>query len=88
MRDSVRIPSVAPGRYYLRVEPESAPKGESIVYDLHLRRSVPSSAMFWVAAVLLLIPPLLVSWRARMFEARRWQESDFAPASKSSGDDD
>ncbi len=88
VRDSVRIPSVAPGRYYLRVEPETAPKAESVVYDLRLRRSVPSDGLFWVAAFLLLIPPALVSWRALTFEQRRWQQSDFAPASKSSGDDD
>jgi hypothetical protein len=88
VRDSVRIPSVAPGRYYLRVEPESAPNAQSVIYDLRLRRSVPSVGLFWAAALLLLIPPALVSWRALTFERRRWQESDFAPASKSSGDDD
>jgi hypothetical protein len=42
-RDRVRIPSVEPGRYYLRVAPELAPEATAPVrYTLALRRDVPN----------------------------------------------
>jgi len=76
--DSVIVPSVAPGRYYLRVEPEMAKNSPSMIYTLEIKRSVPSAAFFWIAAALLLIPPVLMTWRAASFERRRWSESDFS----------
>jgi hypothetical protein len=76
--DSVIVPSVAPGRYYLRVEPEMAKNSESMIYTLEIKRSVPSAAFFWIAAALLLVPPVLTTWRAASFEGRRWSQSDFS----------
>jgi hypothetical protein len=76
--DSVILPSVAPGRYYLRVEPEMAKNAQSMIYTLEIKRNVPSAAFFWIAAALLLIPPALVTWRAASFEGRRWSQSDFS----------
>ena len=75
--DSAIVPSVAPGRYYLRVEPEMAKNAQSMVYNIEIRRSVPSSGLFWLAAGMLLIPPILATWRAASFEQRRWAQSDF-----------
>jgi len=75
--DSALVPAVAPGRYYLRVEPEMAKNAQSMVYNLEIRRSVPSSGLFWLAAVMLLVPPILSTWRAASFEQRRWAQSDF-----------
>ena len=75
--DSAIVPSVAPGRYYLRVEPEMAKNAQSMVYNLEIRRSVPSSGLFWLAAGLLLIPPILTTWRAASFEQGRWAQSNF-----------
>ena len=81
---SVLIPSVPPGRYYLRVEPEMD-SGHSMAYDLTLRHDVPSYAWFWIAAGLLLIPPVVHTMRARGFETQRWMNSDRSPVLK--GDD-
>jgi hypothetical protein len=75
--DSAIVPSVAPGRYYLRVEPEMAKNAQSMVYTLEIRRSVPSSGLFLLAAGLLLIPPILTTWRAASFEQNRWAQSNF-----------
>ena len=83
--DTVTIPSVPSGRYYLRVEPEMDPRGTRMTYRLAVRRDVPHYAFFWIAALLLLIPPILTSIRAASFEASRWRESDYAPVT-SGGD--
>jgi hypothetical protein len=76
--DSAIIPSVAPGRYYLRVEPEMGKEAMSMLYTLEIKRSVPSAAFFWIGAVLLLLPPLRATWRVAKFESKRWSESDQA----------
>ena len=76
--DSVIVPSVTPGRYYLRVEPEMDKNAQSMIYTLEIKRSVHSAAFFWIAAALLLIPPALTTWRAASFESRRWSQSDFS----------
>jgi hypothetical protein len=83
---SVLIPAVAPGKYYLRVEPEM--DAGSVTYDLTLRHDVPNFAWFWIAAGLLLIPPVLYTVRARSFETQRWANSDHPPIRVSSNDGD
>lgn len=83
--DRAFVPSVPPGRYYLRVEPEMAPGARAMEYTLRLRRDVPQYSFFLIAAVLLAAPPAFYSWRAFSFERTRWQESDYA---SSSGEDD
>ena len=75
--NSVIIPSVPSGQYYLRVEPEMAYGTSYMHYDLQLRRNVPNYGFFGVAALLLLIPPLLTTFRRGSFEAARWRESDY-----------
>ena len=76
-RDRVRIPSVPPGQYYLRVAPQLAPEATTPVrYTLALRRDVPSTGYFVAALVLLLVPPVWVTMRAAAFESTRWAESD------------
>ena len=76
--DSAIIPSVAPGRYYLRVEPEMGQEAQSMIYTLEIKRSVPSAMFFWIGAVLLLLPPVRATWRVAAFESKRWSESDHA----------
>jgi len=90
--ESVLIPSVPPGHYYLRVEPEmeGARTGRyvrpnSVYYNLLLRHDVPSYSWFWLAALLLLIPPIFHTIRSRGFEVKRWMESDYPPV-RSGGD--
>ncbi len=82
---SVLIPAVAPGKYYLRVEPEM--ENGSMVYELTLRHDVPDYTWFLLAFGLLLIPPIVYTMRARAFEAQRWMNSDHPPVRKSGGDD-
>ncbi|PYT14996.1 MAG: hypothetical protein DMG59_15405 [Acidobacteria bacterium] len=90
---TVLIPSVPPGRYYLRVEPEMETgiatsrraSLHNVDYQIVLRHDVPSYAWFWIAASLLLVPPVAYTIRARSFEKRRWMESDYPPA-RSRGD--
>ena len=82
-KSSVLIPQVPPGKYYLWVEPEmdKDPFSQrlnlhSVSYDLELRHDVPNYSWFWITAVLLLVPPVWYTMRARAFEARRWINSN------------
>jgi hypothetical protein len=81
--NSVIVPSVPSGRYYLRVEPEMAAGAPDVRYDLELRRNVPNYGFFGLAALLLLIPPVWTTFRRASFEAARWRESDYAPSMSS-----
>ena len=75
----VVIPSVPAGRYYLRIEPEMVTGALSTRYEISVRRDVPIYSYFWIAAALLLIPPIVTWFRSNQFEARRWRESDYRP---------
>ncbi len=88
--DSVVIPSVPAGRYYLRIEPEVDPSLPSIPYSVSLIRDVPVFGIYGIAFLALLLPALVISWRAYTFERSRWSESDHPPMqlSSSSGDDE
>lgn len=86
--NSVIVPGVPSGRYYLRVQPEMETNSAFMRYELEIRRNVPNYAFFGIAALLLLIPPILTTFRRGSFEAARWRESDFASAiSKPGGSD-
>jgi hypothetical protein len=86
--NSVTIPSVPSGKYYLRVEPEMDRGATPMSYQLIVRRDVPNHTFFWLAAVLLLIPPIIKTIRAAGFESQRWRESDYGSAiSKVTGGD-
>ncbi len=74
--DSVIVP-VAPGKYYLRVEPEMDKNANSMGYTLEVKRNVPSLGFFLIAAAVLLIPPVAATWRVASFEGKRWAQSDF-----------
>ena len=81
--DSVVVPSIPPGHYYLRVEPEMDSKATPMAYQIWVRRGVPVGAFFWIAAVLLILPAIVISWRSMKFEGQRWSESDYAGSSVS-----
>ena len=94
-RDSVIIPSVPPGRYFLRIEPETDRKPGRISYTVTVTHDYPVGYWFWIAAGLLVVPAILITWRSMNFEHLRWQESDHsrsglvsALTSMSSGDDE
>ena len=84
--DSVAIPSVPAGTYYLRIEPESDRGRGTIGYQIALKRDVPQFSFFGIALLALLAPAGLLTWRTLNFEHLRWAESDHAPAS--TGDDE
>ncbi len=91
--DTVVIPSVPPGHYYLRIEPEADPSLPNTAYTVNVTRDVPVLGIYGIAFVALLLPALLISWRAYTFERSRWSESDHPPmnfsnVSTSSGDDE
>lgn len=75
-RDQVILPAIPPGRYYLRIEPESDPKFGVIFYTVTVTRDVPPLAMYLAALGALLLPAVLISWRTYNFEQLRWAESD------------
>jgi hypothetical protein len=71
--DSVFLPSVPAGHYYLRVEPEGA---ASTSYSIEIYRDVPRWWLFLTTITLLSLLPLAVVWKKRNFEFYRWSESD------------
>jgi hypothetical protein len=74
--DDVRIPSVPPGRWMLRVEPQAE---RPVSYQVRLVRDVPAYLYWAVAFLLLLLPAVGASMGAAGFESKRWAESDYAP---------
>lgn len=75
--NTVTIPSVPPGNYYLRIEPESDPNRGLIRYVVTVKRDVPQASFFGLAVLALLVPAGLVTWRSLNFEHLRWAESDY-----------
>jgi hypothetical protein len=71
------IASVPPGNYYLRIEPESDPNHGIIHYSITVKRDVPQFGFFAIAFLALLLPVVLITWRAMNFEHLRWTESDY-----------
>ncbi len=62
-------------------------------YDITLKHQVTVASWYWVVALLLFIPPIIYTIRARSFEVRRWADSDYPGGSSGSslaskGDDD
>lgn len=80
-KDAVTVPSIPPGNYYLRVEPESDPNRGTIPYTITLRRDVPQASFFGLGVLALLVPAGLITWRSLNFEHLRWADSDSGGAS-------
>jgi hypothetical protein len=76
-RDDAVLPTVAPGRYYLRVEPETEKNSGPVAYTITVKRDVPSPIFYLIGLVVLLIPPVFVWMREKGFERLRWNESDW-----------
>lgn len=86
--DNVTIPSVPPGNYYLRVEPEADPGRGNLFYSISAKRDVPQMSFFGIALLALLVPAGLIAWRSLNFEHLRWAESDHPPSSSGDSDSD
>jgi hypothetical protein len=88
--DTVYLPAVGSGRYYLLIEPESS--AARLTYMIRVRRDAPRIGYTLWATAIVTLPALLFWYRRRRFEYKRWLESDhpMAPLLKpeSSSDDD
>jgi hypothetical protein len=78
-KDTVIIPSVPAGHYYLRIEPEVDPRHGLLVYSVEVKRDVPVLGFFGIAFLALLLPAIAITWRSINFERMRWAESDHPP---------
>jgi Domain of unknown function (DUF4178) len=78
-QNTVIVPSVPPGKYYLRIEPEVDPRHSRISYTVEVIRDVPVNGYYGIGFLVLLIPPIMITWRAFSFERSRWSESDHPP---------
>ena len=85
-QDRATLPSIPPGRYYLRIEPESDASFGLIGYTVTVTRDVPVLGIYLVALAALLLPALLISWRTYNFEQMRWAESDHPMRSAGGGE--
>jgi hypothetical protein len=91
--ETVRLPRIPAGRYYLRIEPEmdDAPNDgyttgpRNVTYTVVVNRDMPTYWPFVIAFLLIPVPAIMAALRSFTFEHSRWQESDYATAS---GDDD
>jgi len=84
--DTAVLPSVPPGRYYLRIEPDS--QAAEMSYKVRVYRDVPRWTFFWVTVALIGLLMLFYWSRRRNFEYRRWQESDYPMRSLASSSDE
>jgi Domain of unknown function (DUF4178) len=84
--DSVTLPTVPSGRYFLRIEPDGERASKPIQYQVTVVRGTVTPFWFLIALALIVVPPVMTSWRALSFENRRWQES--GGSSSDTGDDD
>jgi hypothetical protein len=75
-RDTVIVPSVPPGHYYLRIEPEADARHPQISYSVAVRRDVPVFKFYGYALLALFLPVLYVTFKSLSFERARWSESD------------
>lgn len=87
--EDVLLPGIPGGRYYLRVEPETdASLSDPIPVRIQVVRGVPYYLRYFLGMLLVLIPPVWVSIRAGVFEAKRWGESDHAGGSSSASEEE
>jgi hypothetical protein len=74
--DTVIVPSVPPGHYYLRIEPEADARHPLISYTVAVRRDVPVFKFYGYALLALFLPVLYITFKSISFERARWSESD------------
>ena len=83
LTETVTLPRVPPGRYFLRIEPEMEANSpmlryNAVHYDIEVWRDVPHYLLFWLAVPLMAVPALWRAIRKASFETSRWQESDYS----------
>lgn len=80
------VPRVPPGRYYLRVEPET--DAGQLSARIVVTRDVPLKRIPLIALALLLLPAVWAGMRHDSFENTRWMESDHPRTSSDDEEDD
>lgn len=73
-------PSAAPPKTNQRSRFIAKPS-HNVYYEIVVKHDVPGYGWFWLAALLLLFPPIFATIRATAFETRRWATSDYPPTS-------
>ncbi len=79
-----------PGSYYIRIDPEREREaGETVIaasrpidYSVHVYQGATNYGLFFIVILLLLPPPIITWWRYRLFEQKRWSESDMSGGSE------
>ncbi|MBL8295174.1 MAG: DUF4178 domain-containing protein [Bryobacterales bacterium] len=91
--DSSLLGAIPAGRYYLRIEPDWEPSPSEpivrpgrITYKITVRRDVPQVWFYAFVLLLLLIPPVWMTFRSVGYERQRWAESQYGGGS--GGDDE
>jgi hypothetical protein len=87
-RDRARIGGVPGGRYFLRIEPSGGAASRNVEYTVRVRRDVPNFVYYALGMLVLLLPPIVGTLRAAGFETQRWAESDHAPSTDDSEEED
>jgi uncharacterized protein (DUF983 family) len=77
---SVFVSQVPPGKYVLRLEPESDAGKAPASFRVRLRSGVPRIWQLVVTLFLLMLGPAWLGFSRMAFEGRRWSESDFTSA--------
>jgi len=87
--DEVFFLDVPPGTYYLTIDPDMSPENQLAVRNrLEVMSGVVGWSNFVLVMIFLAIFPVFTRLRHAAFETGRWAESDHAPVSSDSEDDD
>lgn len=87
--DEVVFLDVPPGTYYLTLDPDMSPETQVAVRNrLEVMSGVVGWSNFVLVMIFLAIFPVFTRLRHAAFETGRWAESDHAPVSSDSEDDD
>ncbi len=87
--DEVVFLDVPPGTYYLTIDPDMSPEQQVAVRNrLEVMSGVVGWSNFVLVMIFLAIFPVFTRLRHAAFETGRWAESDHAPVSSDSEDDD
>ena len=89
-KDSVTIPNVPSGKYYLRLDPDMSDEAgnHAATYTVKVTRDVPKFWLLLWAIPFLMLPAIWRTISRGTFETQRWAESDYVSSSSSSDDDD
>jgi hypothetical protein len=80
--NDILLSSVPGGRYHLVIQPASSGGWSTGKFSLKVHRGVAIWSNYFIGLLMLSLYPLWVLWRKRVFEMKRWSESDFNPYEK------